>query len=52
MQTFEFRKSDHHKPSDPDINDGNKDRWLYVHDNPSPPPPKVQDTDSSFTRPL
>ena len=26
MQTFEFRKSDHHRPSDRDINDGNKDR--------------------------
>ena len=26
MQNFEFRKSDHHRPSDRDINDGNKDR--------------------------
>ena len=26
MQTFEFRKSDHHRPSDRDINDGNKHR--------------------------
>ena len=26
MQNFEFRKSDHHRPSDHDINDGNKDR--------------------------
>ena len=26
MQTYEFRKSDHHRPSDRDINDGNKDR--------------------------
>jgi hypothetical protein len=28
MQTFEFRKSDHHRPSDRDVNDGNKDREL------------------------
>ena len=26
MQNFEFRKSDHHRPSDRDINDGNNDR--------------------------
>ena len=26
MQNFEFRKSGHHRPSDRDINDGNKDR--------------------------
>ena len=26
MQNFEFRKSDHHRPSDRDVNDGNKDR--------------------------
>ena len=26
MQTFEFRKSNHHRPSDRDVNDGNKDR--------------------------
>ena len=26
MQTFEFRKSDHQRPRDRDINDGNKDR--------------------------
>ena len=25
MQNFEFRKSDHHRPSDRDINDGNKE---------------------------
>ena len=26
MQNFEFRKSDHHRPSDRVVNDGNKDR--------------------------
>ena len=26
MQNFEFRKSNHHRPSDRDVNDGNKDQ--------------------------
>ena len=30
MQNFEFRKSDHHRPSDRDINDGNKDRKTKI----------------------
>ena len=30
MQNFEFRKSDNHRPSDRDINDGNKDRKRYM----------------------